>query len=386
MSESELQPLKARPRPERMGISENTEAVYKSLNPIFKAWMSFKSGNYEECGRICDERVSSEDIGHPLWQIKVAALTEDARIIDEDLGESTVSEEIFGEQVMQKTARPGTSLKTAKKAEKTGYNPNSASVRPQTGAGPMTGYARPGTSTRPGTGKLTTAEGLKTARVATAALRPMTNLGRSIQTAALDPIDGPYIKTSRLNIPEIAKDPSNAKFLFDYITTVLADYRTALSLAEAAALEDPSENYWSYAQSISYLRLGMSRKAEEHAKAYASKTIDPAGAILLSAVYKKLDQPTAACEALKTGLVINFDLEEVIENQLQFCHHKKGLERCPTSLDIMATQARLEQARQNHERGDEIYSDILKHDPVNQEALCVLGKVKKSTKNTGKNL
>ncbi len=44
----------------------------------------------------------------------------------------------------------------------------------------------------------------------------------------------------------------------------------------------------------------------------------------------------------------------------------------------MSTQARLEQARQNHEKGDEIYSEILKHDPVNQEALCVLVKVKKS--------
>ncbi|CBY35210.1 unnamed protein product [Oikopleura dioica] len=99
----------------------------------------------------------------------------------------------------------------------------------------------------------------------------------------------------------------------------------------------------------------MSRKAEEHAKAYSSRTIDSAGALLLSAVYRKLDQPTAACEALKTGL-----------------------ERCPGSLDIMSTQARLEQARQNHEKGDEIYSEILKHDPVNQEALCVLVKVKKS--------
>ena len=168
MSEIDLPPLRAQSRPERMG---EPDAVYQSLNPIFKAWMNFKTGNYEECGKICDERISSEDIGHPLWQIKMAALTEDARIIDEDLGESTVSEEIFGEQVMQKTARPGTSLKTAKKIEKTGYNSNSASVRPQTGAGPMTGYARPGTSTRPGTGKLTTAEGLKTARVATAALR-----------------------------------------------------------------------------------------------------------------------------------------------------------------------------------------------------------------------
>ena len=46
------------------------------------------------------------------------------------------------------------------------------------------------------------------------------------------------------------------------------------------------------------LRLGMIRKAEEYAIDFTKATKLPSGAILLSHIYRKLDQPVAAAKTL----------------------------------------------------------------------------------------
>jgi tetratricopeptide repeat protein 8 len=149
----------------------------------------------------------SED---PLaWAIKLAAITEENRILDEDLSDKTIGEELFGDTEMQKTARPGTSLKTPHQNEKGVFNPNGPSVRPQTGSRPLTGFARPGTSTRPGTGQVR----LDTGRLNTAS-RPLTNQGRRLQTGQIDAESDQFLNLSRMNLTTFAENRNISKERF----------------------------------------------------------------------------------------------------------------------------------------------------------------------------
>ena len=52
------------------------------------------------------------------------------------------------------------------------------------------------------------------------------------------------------------------------------------------------------AMALCNLRLGMIRKAEEYAIDFTKATKLPSGAILLSHIYRKLDQPVAAAKTL----------------------------------------------------------------------------------------
>ena len=77
------------------------------------------------------------------------------------------------------------------------------------------------------------------------------------------------------------------------------DYRLALTLAENAnSYNDEKDSYWKMAMALCNLRLGMIRKAEEYAIDFTKATKLPSGAILLSHIYRKLDQPVAAAKTL----------------------------------------------------------------------------------------
>lgn len=79
----------------------------------------------------------------------------------------------------------------------------------------------------------------------------------------------------------------------------LTDYRLALTLAENAnSYNNENDSYWKMAMALCNLRLGMIRKAEEYAIDFTKATKLPSGAILLSHIYRKLDQPVAAAKTL----------------------------------------------------------------------------------------
>ena len=265
--------------------------------------------------------------------------------MDEDLSDMTMGEELFSEHEMQKDARPGTSLKTPSGKDGT-FNSNGPSVRPQTGSRPLTGFARPGTSIRPGTG----ANRLDTGRLNTGISRPLTNQGRRLKTGQVGNPAGPFLNLSRLNLKEYAENQNLSKPLFEHMSIALGEYRQGLNLAETAQTHAASKDtFWKYHQAIASLRLGMVRRAEEFGTEFVRENTLPMGALMLSAVYKRLDQPLAARQALKVG----------IENN-------------PDNLVLLANFARLEEARGSIEEAEKIYEKILSIDPINQEALCVL--------------
>ena len=138
-----------------------------------------------------------------------------------------MGEELFAENQIQKTARPGTSLKAAinKKTER--FDPNGPAMRPQTGSRPLSGFARPGTSTRPTTGNAATLATPKTAaRLGTGTARPVTgkNLRANLQTAQAyaqnENGNEPFLNISRLNLEKYAEDEIQSKILFEHIFNV----------------------------------------------------------------------------------------------------------------------------------------------------------------------
>ena len=57
-------------------------------------------------------------------------------------------------------------------------------------------------------------------------------------------------------------------------------------------------------KSFQALRLGMIRRAEELAADFVRENSLPKGALLLHAIYRRLDQPLAARQALKVGVEV----------------------------------------------------------------------------------
>ena len=138
-----------------------------------------------------------------------------------------MGEELFAENQIQKTARPGTSLKAAINKKTDRFDPNGPAMRPQTGSRPLSGFARPGTSTRPTTGNAATLATPKTAaRLGTGTARPVTgkNLRANLQTAQAyaqnENGNEPFLNISRLNLEKYAEDEIQSKILFEHIFNV----------------------------------------------------------------------------------------------------------------------------------------------------------------------
>jgi len=70
---------------------------FPTLDPVMAAWFSFTIGDYEkssdQAGKVLNSIGGKE--GSLPWAIKVAALNESNRIIDEDLSDQTIGEELF---------------------------------------------------------------------------------------------------------------------------------------------------------------------------------------------------------------------------------------------------------------------------------------------------
>ena len=113
----------------------------------------------------------------------------------------------------------------------------------------------------------------------------------------------------------------------------LEDYRLALTLAENAnSYTNENDSYWKMAMALCNLRLGMIRKAEEYAIDFTKATKLPSGAILLSHIYRKLDQPVAAAKTLSKCirkypndilLLSNLARLDSLRNAFMFCMRGK---------------------------------------------------------------
>ena len=123
--------------------------AFPTVEPTYAAWLHFRLGSFESAAETCTEVLKMDASSQLAWSVKLAALTEASKLLDEDHSQ-LASTELYSDRAINTTARPGTSLHA--KRQTTGFDPNGPQNRPQTGARPLSGYARPGTSTRPGTG------------------------------------------------------------------------------------------------------------------------------------------------------------------------------------------------------------------------------------------
>lgn len=64
-------------------------------------------------------------------------------------------------------------------------------------------------------------------------------------------------------------------------------------------------------KSFQALRLGMIRRAEELAADFVRENSLPIGALLLHAIYRRLDQPLAARQALKVGVEVSVENKKI---------------------------------------------------------------------------
>ena len=114
---------------------------------------------------------------------------------------------------------------------------------------------------------------------------------------------------------------------------------------------------------ISALRLGMVRRAEEFTNDFMKLSKLPAGPILLSHINKKMDQPISAIKSLNDGL--SHDKENLILlSNLARIEEERYVENV---LIIFHKNIRGESSK-----SISIYEKILKRDPSNREALCVI--------------
>jgi len=330
---------------------------FSQLDPVYAAWFYFRMGEYDSGASTATEMLKMDPEAKLPWAIKMVNLTENVKNLNEDESAELLGEELFAENQIQKTARPGTSLKAAINKKTDRFDPNGPAMRPQTGSRPLSGFARPGTSTRPTTGNAATLATPKTAaRLGTGTARPVTgkNLRANLQTAQAyaqnENGNEPFLNISRLNLEKYAEDEIQSKILFEHIFNVHQDYRLALTLAENAnSYSNENDSYWKMAMALCNLRLGMIRKAEEYAIDFTKATKLPSGAILLSHIYRKLDQPVAAAKTLS-----------------------KCIRKHPNDILLLSNLARLDSLRGLHEESTKNYQKILELDPSNREALCII--------------
>ena len=125
--------------------------TFPTVDPTYAAWLHFRLGSFESAASTATEVLKMDSSSQLAWTIKLAALTEASKLLDEDHSQLASTELYADRAINTGTARPGTSLH-AKPKQTTGFEPNGPQNRPQTGTRPLSGYARPGTSTRPTTG------------------------------------------------------------------------------------------------------------------------------------------------------------------------------------------------------------------------------------------
>lgn len=140
-------------------------------------------------------------------------------------------------EILAKTAKPGTSLRTAT-AIKTGQR--TASSRPRTSTGrPITGLARPGTmQQRAGTSSFAgNRTALQTGRL---------NTARNIRlgSASIFNLGDNTFNMSRLNPAIFATKPAIAKILFQFLYYCEGDIKKALDLCNAVMDLNKTEAGW----------------------------------------------------------------------------------------------------------------------------------------------
>ena len=298
-----------------------------------------------------------------MWTIKAAALSQQAYVDDTELEEEGIAEILLDDNAMQKTPRPGTSLRqgTASAASAAGSD-ISASVRPMTGGGrPLSGFVRPGTQSR---GKADGAAGgdaaFKQGRPGTS--RPMSVAGRFIrlatQSSLLSSSPSQFINPALIVPAKFVSKPAEALALSQYLLTVDINHRVCLELC--AAMTTANEfRHWLYKLRLAkcYYALAMYRDAEQQLKSILANQPETADITLvlleLSKVYLRLDQPMTAIALITDWMA-------------------RESQRLSADVSLLTCLARIHDTVRNESRAMELYRGILGLDSGHVESIAML--------------
>ncbi|KAG1674550.1 Tetratricopeptide repeat protein 8 [Nymphon striatum] len=283
------------------------------------------------------------------WTLKMRALTEQVYVDDLEADEEGIAEMFMDDNAIAQTARPGTSLKTARTP-----GTSSQAYRPVTQSGrPVTGVIRPNTqSARPKTME----QALRTARTAKTA-RPVTSTsGRYVRlgtASMLSNIDGPFINIARLNLTKYAADSAIVKPLFEYLYYHENDVKHALDLLNYAIKDSSStgpKDWWLLLQvGKCYFRMGLFRDAQTYFQLSLKQQQMVDTYLCLAQVFKKLDQPSASLQI-----------------------YTEGLTKFSAETSLLTGIARTHEALGDVNLAIKFYKDVLQYDAINVEAIACI--------------
>ncbi|XP_068632664.1 tetratricopeptide repeat protein 8 [Battus philenor] len=251
----------------------------------YKILYFYKSKQYNECLKLCDDLLKNRD-DRLIELIRMRAMTIQVKLAGNAYEESAY---IFDKDdlvctAMAKTPRPGTSFD-----RKLQNNFNFMLIIKKRIS--LTATVRTGCYT-------------SRARSAATALRTASRASRAATSLAGGPAFNAPISLRFLSNKEVAFKPV-AKILFEYVFYCEADTRKAIDVAfQMLKTDNTIDWWWNYSLSRCYYTLGMYRQADDCLRKALKQNKHICIYLRLIAMYIALDQPIAALDVCKQGLSV----------------------------------------------------------------------------------
>ncbi|CAL2045500.1 unnamed protein product [Caenorhabditis brenneri] len=313
---------------------------------FLKACRLFRENRLSEAEAVCTNLLRKNPLDQATWALKLQCLSDSTYIDELENEDMGLAETFLDQNVIAKSARPGTSFARPKTTAK-GVNPI---LRPTTNAGrPLSGVVRPQSSFKSGSmdQAVRTARTAKTARAVSSTSARNMRLGTASMAAGAD---GEFVNLARLNIEKYAADPQVNRQLFEYVFYYVNDMRVAHQIAGAASKSAGFEDYyWKNQLAKCYLRLGMIPDATKQLQSSLEQRKLIETFAFLAKTYNRVDQPMAA---LKTYMA--------------------GLDVFPEDVTMLTGMARVQEALGEFDVSVAMYNRVLDAQANNIEAIaCV---------------
>ncbi|EGT33355.1 hypothetical protein CAEBREN_26405 [Caenorhabditis brenneri] len=217
---------------------------------FLKACRLFRENRLSEAEAVCTNLLRKNPLDQATWALKLQCLSDSTYIDELENEDMGLAETFLDQNVIAKSARPGTSFARPKTTAK-GVNPI---LRPTTNAGrPLSGVVRPQSSFKSGSmdQAVRTARTAKTARAVSSTSARNMRLGTASMAAGAD---GEFVNLARLNIEKYAADPQVNRQLFEYVFYYVNDMRVAHQIAGAASKSAGFEDYY-WKNQLTYNRV-----------------------------------------------------------------------------------------------------------------------------------
>uniref|UniRef100_A0A0K0F3T8 Tetratricopeptide repeat protein 8 (inferred by orthology to a human protein) n=1 Tax=Strongyloides venezuelensis TaxID=75913 RepID=A0A0K0F3T8_STRVS len=323
-------------------------SINTTIDPFYKALVLFKTNKIQECHKVCNSILEKNPLDQAAWSLKLGCFTEETYIDELENDEIGMVDIFMDDNIISKDARPGTSFN---RPLTTASGTSSQVIRPRTTAGrPISGVVRPQTIARPGTMEkaLRSSRTSKSSRPVSSSSVRQLRLGTASMIAQKE---GPFVNLARLNIDKYASDNSVNKYLFEYVFYHEGDMKIAHQIAATATKVNEYEDwYWKNALGKVYFKLGMFKDSEKQFMSSLKNFKNVETFAFVAKVYTRLDQPNTAIDHLRYGLQIFRD-----------------------DVTLQTHLARIYEQLGNIKQSITIYTDLLRLDASNIEAIACLG-------------